>query len=165
MCAERGVHVVVGGPYNSGLLAGGRNFEYQEAPPAMVARRDRIASICERHGADIRSAALQFCAVHPVVAAIIPGAKRPEKVEENARLMAATIGGVGEPRNKGLRVLRLLLKKKMRLSKGWPGLASSPPSFMAVPIRWLEQLASSPSAVSVLQSPPPRDALGRASTT
>jgi D-threo-aldose 1-dehydrogenase len=91
MCAERGVHVVVGGPYNSGLLAGGRNFEYQEAPPEMIEKRDRIAAVCERHGADIRSAALQFCAAHPVVAAIIPGAKRPEKVIENARLMAATV--------------------------------------------------------------------------
>jgi D-threo-aldose 1-dehydrogenase len=91
MCGERGVHVVVGGPYNSGLLAGGRNFEYQEAPPEMVARRDRIAAVCERHGADLRSAALQFCAAHPVVAAIIPGAKRSQKVEENARLMAATV--------------------------------------------------------------------------
>lgn len=91
MCADRGVHVVVGGPYNSGLLAGGRNFEYQEAPPEMIEKRDRIAGVCERHGADIRSAALQFCAAHPVVAAIIPGAKRPEKVVENARLMAATV--------------------------------------------------------------------------
>lgn len=36
LCAECGVHVVVGGPYNSGLLAGGRNFEYQEAPREMV---------------------------------------------------------------------------------------------------------------------------------
>jgi D-threo-aldose 1-dehydrogenase len=91
MCAERGVHVVVGGPYNSGLLAGGRTFDYQDAPPEMVARRDRIAAVCERHGADIRSAALQFCAAHPVVAAIIPGAKHAKKVEENARLMAATV--------------------------------------------------------------------------
>jgi D-threo-aldose 1-dehydrogenase len=76
MCMERGVHVVVGGPYNSGLLAGGRTFEYQEAPPEMIARRDAIAAVCARHGADIRAAALQFCAAHPVVAAIIPGAKR-----------------------------------------------------------------------------------------
>lgn len=91
MCAERGVHVVVGGPYNSGLLAGGRNFEYQAAPPEMIAKRDRVRAICESHGADIRAAALQFCAAHPVVAAIIPGAKRREKVEENARLMAATV--------------------------------------------------------------------------
>jgi D-threo-aldose 1-dehydrogenase len=91
MCEARGVHVVVGGPYNSGLLAGGRTFEYQDAPPEMIAKRDRIAAICEAHGADIRAAALQFCAAHPVVAAIIPGAKRREKVEENARLMAADV--------------------------------------------------------------------------
>jgi D-threo-aldose 1-dehydrogenase len=91
MCGERGVYVVVGGPYNSGLLAGGRTFEYSEASPEMVAKRDRIAAVCERHGADIRSAALQFCAAHPVVAAIIPGAKRPDKVGENARLMAAPV--------------------------------------------------------------------------
>jgi D-threo-aldose 1-dehydrogenase len=91
LCAERGVHVVVGGPYNSGLLAGGRNFEYREAPPEMVAKRDRIAAVCARHGADIRSAALQFCAAHPVVAAIIPGAKHARKVQENARLMTATV--------------------------------------------------------------------------
>ena len=91
MCAERGVHVVVGGPYNSGLLAGGRTFEYAEAPADMVRRRDAIAGVCERHGVDIRAAALQFCAAHPVVSAIIPGAKRPEKVEENARLMTAEI--------------------------------------------------------------------------
>jgi D-threo-aldose 1-dehydrogenase len=91
MCAERGVHVVVGGPYNSGLLAGGRTFEYQDAPPEMIAKRDRIAAICVAHGADIRAAALQFCAAHPVVAAIIPGAKRAEKVIENARLMVDAV--------------------------------------------------------------------------
>lgn len=91
MCAERGVHVVVGGPYNSGLLAGGRNFEYQEAPPGMIAKRDRIQAICTAHGADIRAAALQFCAAHPVVATVIPGAKRRGKVEENARLMASSV--------------------------------------------------------------------------
>ncbi|HEY0043983.1 MAG TPA: aldo/keto reductase [Allosphingosinicella sp.] len=91
MCAERGVSVVVGGPYNSGLLAGGRTFEYQEAPPQIVARRDRLAEVCARHGVDLRSAALQFCAAHPVVAAIIPGAKHGAKVRENARLMGAQV--------------------------------------------------------------------------
>lgn len=91
LCAERGVHVVVGGPYNSGLLAGGRTFEYKEAPREMVDKRDRIAEICARHGVDIRAAALQFCAAHPVVAAIIPGAKHARKVQENARLMTAPV--------------------------------------------------------------------------
>jgi len=91
LCEARGVHVVVGGPYNSGLLAGGRNFDYQQAPAQMIAKRDKIAAICDAHGADIRSAALQFCAAHPVVAAIIPGSKRRERVEENARLMDAVV--------------------------------------------------------------------------
>ena len=90
-CEQRGVHVVIGGPYNSGLLAGGRNFEYREAPPEMVAKRDQIAAVCARYGVDLRAAALQFCAAHPVVAAVIPGAKHAAKVRENAELMRQSI--------------------------------------------------------------------------
>jgi D-threo-aldose 1-dehydrogenase len=90
-CEARGVHVVVGGPYNSGLLAGGRNYDYQEAPPDKVAARDRVAAIAAEHGVDIRAAALQFCAAHPVVAAVIPGAKNAERVRANADLMSQPI--------------------------------------------------------------------------
>ena len=90
-CAARGVHVVVGGPFNSGLLAGGRTFDYAEAAPAEVAARDRVAAVCGRHGVDIRAAALQFCAAHPVVASVIPGAKGAARVRENAALMRAPI--------------------------------------------------------------------------
>lgn len=90
-CEERGVHVVVGGPYNSGLLAGGTNYEYRPAPSEMIRKRDRIADVCRRHGADIRAAALQFCAAHPVVAAVIPGAKSADRVRANAELMAAKV--------------------------------------------------------------------------
>ena len=86
-CGERGVHVVVGGPYNSGLIAGGRTFEYQEASPEKVAARDRLAAIAGRHGVDLRAAALQFCAAHPVVASVIPGTKNPQRVRENLALM------------------------------------------------------------------------------
>lgn len=92
-CARRGVHVVVGGPFNSGLLAGGRTFNYAEAAPAQVAARDRVAAVCARHGVDIRAAALQFCAAHPVVASVIPGAKNAARVRENAALMQAPIPG------------------------------------------------------------------------
>jgi D-threo-aldose 1-dehydrogenase len=90
-CMERGVHVVIGGPFNSGLLAGGAHFQYQQAPPALVQKRDRIAEVCRRHGVDLRAAALQFCAAHPVVSCVIPGAKDPQKVLDNARLMQASI--------------------------------------------------------------------------
>jgi D-threo-aldose 1-dehydrogenase len=103
-CAARRVHVVVGGPYNSGLLAGGRTFEYEEAPSDKVAARERIGSVCERHGVDIRAAALQFSAAHPVVAAVIPGAKRADKVRENSCLMREPIpaGFPEELRHEGL---------------------------------------------------------------
>ncbi|WP_200841196.1 aldo/keto reductase, partial [Geminicoccus flavidas] len=90
-CAERGVHVVVGGPYNSGLIAGGTTFEYAEAPPDKVAARDRLRTIAERHGVDLRAAALQFCAAHPVVATVIPGTKNAERVRQNAELMRQRI--------------------------------------------------------------------------
>jgi D-threo-aldose 1-dehydrogenase len=90
-CQARGVHVVVGGPFNSGLLAGGYTYDYRAAPEPMIARRDAIGRVCRRHGVDIRAAALQFCAGHPVVAAVIPGARNAAEVRENAALMAAPI--------------------------------------------------------------------------
>ena len=90
-CASRGVRVVVGGPYNSGLLAGGAHYDYVGAPPDRVLARDRIAAVCARHKVDIRAAALQFCAAHPVVCAVIPGSKNARKVEENARLIDSPI--------------------------------------------------------------------------
>lgn len=91
ICAERGAHVVVGGPFNSGLLAGGKTFDYQDAPPEQVAARDRLAAVAKEHGVDLRAAALQFCAAHPVVASVIPGAKHPDRVRQNAELMRQKI--------------------------------------------------------------------------
>ena len=88
-CAARGVSVVIGSPYNSGLLAGGDTFNYAPATPGLIARRDRLAAVCHRHGVDLRSAALQFCAAHPVVAAVIPGGRSASEVQSNAALMAA----------------------------------------------------------------------------
>ncbi|MFC3125904.1 aldo/keto reductase [Pseudoroseomonas globiformis] len=91
LCSERGAHVVIGGPYNSGLLAGGTTFDYQEAPPEQVAARDKFLDVADRHGVDLRAAALQFCAAHPVVASVIPGAKHPNRVRQNAALMTKAI--------------------------------------------------------------------------
>jgi len=93
LCAARDVRIVIGGPYNSGLLAGGTTFNYEPAAPDIVARAQAMRAICERHGVDLRAAALQFCAAHPVVATVIPGARTPEEVTQNAALMAAPIPG------------------------------------------------------------------------
>ena len=90
-CLRRGVSVIIGGPFNSGLLAGGDTFDYREAPPERVAARDRLAALCAGHGVDLRAAALQFAAAHPAVAAVIPGAVEPAQVRANAALMRAPI--------------------------------------------------------------------------
>ena len=86
-CAARGVKVVLGGPYNSGLLAGGSTFNYETAPTELVERARAIAAVCAGHGVDLKAAALQFCAAHPVVDAIIPGARTPDEARENAAMM------------------------------------------------------------------------------
>ena len=103
-CAAKGVKVVLGGPYNSGLLAGGMTFNYEAASPQMVARADALRAACVRHGTDLKAAALQFCAAHPVVAAIIPGPRSAAEVRENASLMRAKIPGAlwAELRRDGL---------------------------------------------------------------
>ena len=90
-CAERGARVVIGGPYNSGLLAGGTTFDYRAAPAAMLERRARIGACCERFGVAMKAAALQFAAAHAVVAAVIAGARSADEVRENAAMMKRPI--------------------------------------------------------------------------
>ncbi|MFF9376609.1 aldo/keto reductase [Streptomyces griseoluteus] len=82
--AERqGVGMVVGGPYSSGILAGGTNFEYQDAPPEIVERVKRIKEVADRYGVPIKAAALQFSLAHPVSDAVIPGATKPSRISED----------------------------------------------------------------------------------
>lgn len=87
--ARQNVDIVVGGPYSSGILAGGTHFEYQKASPEIIAKVDKIKGIAQRHQVSVKSAALQFVLANPAVAAVIPGASRPERiVEDNAALKA-----------------------------------------------------------------------------
>lgn len=87
----RGVGIVVGGPYNSGILAGGAHYEYQTATPEVLARVQALRDVAAEHQVDLRAAALQFSLAHPAVAAAIPGASRPKRIAENLALAAATI--------------------------------------------------------------------------
>lgn len=89
--ARQNVDIVVGGPYSSGILAGGTHFEYQKAPPEIIARVARIKAIAERHHVGIKSAALQFSLANPAVAAVIPGASRPERIAEDQAALNAVI--------------------------------------------------------------------------
>lgn len=87
LCAERGTSIIVGGPYNSGLLAGGSTFNYADAPQDLLERRDRLAAVCARHGVSLRAAALQFPLAHPAIACVIPGARTPEEARDNLARM------------------------------------------------------------------------------
>ncbi|MGV3573091.1 MAG: aldo/keto reductase, partial [Ramlibacter sp.] len=80
---RQGLGIVVGGPYSSGALVGGPNFEYAPAPPAILDRVARIKAIADRHGVSMKAAGLQFSLAHPAVAAVIPGASRPERIAED----------------------------------------------------------------------------------
>ena len=81
--AARGVDIVVGGPYSSGVLAGGAHFEYQQASPDILARVARMRAVAARHGVPLKAAALQFVLANPAVRAVIPGASKPERIAED----------------------------------------------------------------------------------
>lgn len=91
LCAERGAKVVIGGPFNSGFLAGGPNYDYGPADADKLAQRERLRKVAVEHGVDLAAAALQFGLAHPVVAATIPGASSPEHLRRNAVLMEMAI--------------------------------------------------------------------------
>jgi D-threo-aldose 1-dehydrogenase len=81
--AENGLGIVVGGPYSSGALVGGPNFEYAPATPAILDKVARIKAIADRHGISMKAAGLQFALANPAVAAVIPGASRPGRIAED----------------------------------------------------------------------------------
>ena len=87
LCAARGTSIVVGGPLNSGILAGRETWNYQAAPPEVVSRVEAIREICDRHAVPLAAAALQFPLAHPQVAAIIPGPRSAAEFIANLALM------------------------------------------------------------------------------
>jgi D-threo-aldose 1-dehydrogenase len=104
MCAERGTSIVVGGPLNSGILAGRDTWNYAAAPPEVVARVAQIHTVCDRHDTPLAAAALQFPLAHPQVAAVIPGPRSADEFVANVALMRRTIPGAlwDELRHAGL---------------------------------------------------------------
>jgi D-threo-aldose 1-dehydrogenase len=88
---KNNVDIVVGGPYSSGVLAGGTHFEYQKASPDILAKVERIKAIAQRHHVSVKAAALQFSLANPAVAAVIPGASRPERIAEDFAALSATV--------------------------------------------------------------------------
>ena len=86
-CAQQDVGVIVGAVFASGILAtaggGGATYRYAPPPEDVLDRVRSMAAVCERHGADLATAALQFPLAHPLVVGAVPGATRAEYVRSN----------------------------------------------------------------------------------
>jgi D-threo-aldose 1-dehydrogenase len=94
LCAERGISIVAGGVFNSGILANpmpGGTFNYQAAPLDIVERAQRLAAICKRHGVELKAAAIQFPLRHPAVAVVLTGCRSVAEVEENVRMFRTRV--------------------------------------------------------------------------
>jgi D-threo-aldose 1-dehydrogenase len=86
-CGAAGISIIIGGPLNSGILAGRDTWNYAPAPPEVVARVEAIQRVCDSHRVPLAAAALQFPLAHPVVAAIIPGPRNVAEFHANLALL------------------------------------------------------------------------------
>ena len=91
LCQKRGIGIVLGAPYNSGILATGAvpgaYYNYEEAPKPIADRVNRIEAVCKSHGVRLIEAALHFVLEHPSVVSVIPGGQRVAEVESNGSLL------------------------------------------------------------------------------
>ena len=95
MCQERGVSIIVGGPYNSGLLANVKRrratYNYKPVDDVRWERAQRLRAVCDAHGVDLRAAALQYPLRHSAVAAVIPGMWSLAEVDDNRSFVGTDI--------------------------------------------------------------------------
>ena len=94
-CTKRHVSVILGGPYNSGILTGGvkpgATHDYVAAPAALIEKAQKIEAVCTRHGVALGAAAMQFPLFHPAFCAVIPGALSAAEVKQNVAHMSVKI--------------------------------------------------------------------------
>jgi D-threo-aldose 1-dehydrogenase len=94
-CVEQDVSIIIGGPYNSGLLAVSERelatYDYKPVDDDRWERAQAIRRVCDAHGVDTRAAALQYPLRHPAVASVIPGAKTAAEVTANLGFVATEI--------------------------------------------------------------------------
>ena len=95
LCEARGIGIVLGGPYNSGILATGPRpgafYNYDPAPLDVLDRVGRIQTVCEAHGVRLLDAAFQFPLAHPSVVSVIPGGQGVAEMESNLAAAGAQI--------------------------------------------------------------------------
>jgi D-threo-aldose 1-dehydrogenase len=85
-CVERGVSIVIGGVYNSGVLTDPRPesyYNYEPVPEHLLQRALRLKAVCDRYDVPLKAAAIQFPAHHPAVASVLTGARSIAEIDEN----------------------------------------------------------------------------------
>jgi D-threo-aldose 1-dehydrogenase len=94
-CAREQVSVIIGAPYNSGILVTGAvadaRYNYVPAPEDILVKVRAMEKICTRHAVPLAAVALQFVTAHPAVASVIPGARSRAEAEQNVVLATTAI--------------------------------------------------------------------------
>jgi D-threo-aldose 1-dehydrogenase len=86
ICRAKSIGIILGGIYNSGVLANpgaGAKFNYEDADAALVARAQELEALCRKHGTELKAAAVQFCMTHPAVTVALQGARTAAEVSDN----------------------------------------------------------------------------------
>ncbi len=95
LCLERGISLILGGPYNSGVLASDlgsdTTYFYDPAPKSIIDRAKKIKEICDIFGVPLKAAAIQFGLLHPSVASTIPGPRNSDEVQDNIEMLNVKI--------------------------------------------------------------------------
>lgn len=98
LCEKRDVGIILGGPYNSGILATGAipgaKYNYSDAPEEILNRVRKIEAVCKSHNTPLIAAALQFVLGHPCVKTVVPGAVNAAEVTANVALLEHDIPAV-----------------------------------------------------------------------
>jgi D-threo-aldose 1-dehydrogenase len=94
-CVEKKIGVVIGGPFNSGILATGPKpgafYDYAPASKEILERVAKIQAICKKHDVKLAEAAIRFPLSHPAIVSVIPGGQKPSEVVRNAQMIGAKI--------------------------------------------------------------------------
>lgn len=95
LCVEKDVGIILGGPYNSGILAtgavDGAKYNYADAPPEIMEQVRRIDAVCAAHDTPLIAAALQFVVGHPAVKTVIPGGVNADQVVANVDVLEMSV--------------------------------------------------------------------------
>ncbi len=94
-CIDKDISIIIGGPYNSGILASDLDKEstyfYEPSPSEIIYKAKKIKKICDEFNVPLKAAALQFGLNHPAVVSTIPGPRNPEEIEENLEMISYKI--------------------------------------------------------------------------